>query len=643
MILDIVTTISMNKACIYFLFFFLSSLNLSSQTVNKDKDLRTLITLLDYISKDYPAAVVNGKVVNEAEFAEMREFAEKCIVLHKELSPVINSSRFNQLKEPLKELQLSISDKKGKEAISEITLSAKNKVLDLRLLKITPDGYPSLKNGAVLYQANCVSCHGDKGLGNGIAGKGLDPAPANFHEAELSPLQAYNVIKLGIDGTGMASYDHLSEDEKWDLSFYILSLKHQRSSSKTQFPTTLYLDSISQWNDKELQSFLDKTANNTTVGQLRHYEPERPNPLDLALKNLDLSYEFFQKGNSKQAEHYALISYLEGIELVENMLNASSPALVRGIERNMIAYRKALHNEDKAGVEGFYIKLKEEITSAKTLLAERDYSFAFIYGSTLSILIREALEALLIILIILSILRPMQVPKAVLAVHSGWILAVLIGFASWFFVDKLINLSGASRELMEGIGAILAVLVLLFAGIWLHSHSEISKWTHFVKSKINSISKTGNWLGLFMFSFIVVFREAFEVVLFLSSLKLNNPEVAGSAIKWALLTSIVIVAIITVVFLKFAKVLPLGQFFKLAAYMVSVLAVVLTGKGVMAFQEAGYIPITPFELIPRIDLFGIYPNLQSISAQMLVLAISLFFNRKSKRATKTKTQSTYSA
>lgn len=628
------TLISMNKAFIYLIFFLLSTLPVFSQTADKDKDLRTLVTLLDYISKDYRVAVVNGKVVNEVEFAEMTDFVEKCIVLHKDLSPAIKSDKFNQLKESLKELQLSVSGKSDKELISAIALNAKNRVLDLGLLKITPDGYPSLKNGAVLYRANCVSCHGEKGFGNGIAGKRLDPAPTNFHEAELSPLQAYNVIKLGIEGTGMASYDHLSEDEKWDLSFYIVSLKHQKNNPKTEFPNTLHLDSISKWNDKELQRFLDTAANNTTVGQLRHYEPERSNPLDIALKNLDLSYNFFKTGDNKKAEDYALTSYLEGIELVENLLNASSPELVRDIERNMIAYRKALQNDDKAGVESIYLKLKEEITSAKTLLAERDYSFAFIYGSALSILIREALEALLIILIILSILRPMQVRKAVVAVHSGWILAVLIGFASWFFVDKLINLSGASRELMEGTGAILAVLVLLFAGIWLHSHSEISKWTHFIKSKINSISQTGNWLGLFTFSFIVVFREAFEVVLFLSSLKLNNPEVAGSAINWALLTSIVVVAIITVVFLKFTKLLPLGKFFKLAAYMVSVLAVVLTGKGVMAFQEAGYIPITPIELIPRIDLLGIYPNLQSISSQLFVLAIILFFNWRNQRTKK---------
>ena len=130
---------------------------------------------------------------------------------------------------------------------------------------------------------------------------------------------------------------------------------------------------------------------------------------------------------------------------------------------------------------------------------------------------------------------------------------------------------------------------------------------------------------MLIFSFIVVFREAFEVVLFLSSLKLSNPDVANSAINWALLTSVIIIAIITIVFLKFTKELPVGKFFKLASYMVAALAIVLTGKGIMAFQEAGYIPISPIDFAPRIELLGIYPNLQSILAQLLVLGIIVFF------------------
>lgn len=620
-----------NSQILKFLLLFLCSISVFPQAKEVDKDLRTLVTLLDYISKDYSAAVENGNVINEFEFAEMTEFAEKSMALQKELSPVIKNDAFNELQSPLQELQQSILDKKDKDNISSLALHTKNKILQLGLLKSTPNSYPSLTKGALIYQSNCISCHGDQGKGDGVLGKGLNPAPSNFHKAKLSPLGAYNVIKLGIEGTEMASYNHLSEDDLWNLSFYLLTLKHDKDESIANLPASLQLDSISKWNDEELKAFLINTSENITVGQLRHYEPERSNPLDIAMQNLHLSYTVFQKGDHQLAEDYALTSYLEGIELVENLLNASSPKLIMDIERDMIAYRKALQKNDKSGVETYYNVLVKELTSAKTMLAERDYSFAFIYGSALSILIREALEALLIILIILSVLRPLKLKRAVVAVHSGWIFALLIGVVSWLFVDTLINLSGASRELMEGFGAFVAVFVLLFAGVWLHSHSEISKWTDFIKTKINRISETGNVIGLFIFSFIVVFREAFEVVLFLSALKLNNPIVANSAINWALLTSVGVVAVITVLFLKYTKKLPIGKFFKLASYMVAILAVILAGKGIMAFQEAGYIPISPVDLIPKIDLLGIYPNWQSILLQVLVLAIILFFNWRNQK------------
>tara|TARA_B100000686_G_C16789434_1_gene977593 strand:- start:2170 stop:2628 length:459 start_codon:yes stop_codon:yes gene_type:complete len=152
----------MNKYRVFFFFVIFISINTFSQNTANDTDLRTLVTLLDYISKDYPVAVENGEIINEFEFAEMSEFAKKSIALQQDLLPTINNTRFEKLDEPLRELQQAVADKKNPEAISTIALNIKNKILDLGILKITPNRYPSLKNGATLYQNNCVSCHGGK-------------------------------------------------------------------------------------------------------------------------------------------------------------------------------------------------------------------------------------------------------------------------------------------------------------------------------------------------------------------------------------------------------------------------------------------------------------------------------------------------
>ncbi len=626
----------MRNLFILSIILLIASQHIYSFTNQQNKDLRTLVSLLNYISKDYKMAVDNGKIINNDEFNEMDDFTNKCTILQKELIPIVNNNAFTKLQDSLTKLRASVLNKDTYENVSKAASIIKNNIIDLNILKISPSRYPSLKRGALLFKNNCASCHGDNGKGDGVMSKDLEPKPTDFHNAEvmdlLSPMQAYNIIKLGVAGTSMRSFEELNDNDIWSLAFYILSLRHNHNNkSIDKLSTNISLDSLSKWNDKELNEFLQKSNTNITLSNIRNYEPSQADPLDIAIKELNLSYQLFNKGDYSQAEKHALTSYLEGIELVENVLNASKPELVRSIEKDMIAYRKALLKGDKDNVDHLYLQLTERIENAKSILSELEYSFAFIYGASLSILLRESLESLLIILIILSILKPLNMQKAILAVHIGWIFAIILGFLGWIFVDKLINISGASRELMEGIGSIIAVIVLLYAGTWLHSHSEVFKWTDFIKTKISSISDSGSVVGLGIFAFIVVFREAVEVVLFLSSLTLNNPNQSDSALIWAVVTTTILIAIISIIFSKYTKKLPIGKIFKISAYVIAVLAVILTGKGIAALQEAGYIPIMLINHIPRIDLLGFYPNIQSILAQFIILAIIIYITKRTKK------------
>src|SRR5690606_1294591 len=216
--------------------------------------------------------------------------------------------------------------------------------------------------------------------------------------------------------------------------------------------------------------------------------------------------------------------YLEGSEMVENTLKATDKTIVIDIEKAMLAYRNALKGDDKEAAIALHGSASGLITKAQELLDNNSYSFGFTYGAALSILLREALEALIIILVILSILRPLKIKKAIRFLHAGWIVALVLGIISWFFVDELVKLSGSSREMMEGFGSLIAVVILIYMGTWLHSKSEIKKWKEFIELKVNKFSESGSWWGLMLFSFIVVFREVFEVVLFLTALKLDVPS-----------------------------------------------------------------------------------------------------------------------
>lgn len=599
-----------------------------AQTEIDEKEARTLITLLDYIAKDYDGAIENGKIINQAEFEEISDFTQTCIAYHRNLIPQVNNPQFTELRVGLENLRALILNKSDQVLVDVQTKDIKNKILALGLIKMHPDKWPSLKSGMVVYNKKCQSCHGAEGKGDGILAAGLDPEPTDFQDLgtlkHLSAVQAYNVAKLGLEGTAMRSFNELSEAELWDVSFYIMSLSHPADRGKLSIlPQGINLESISKWTDQQLQNNLAAVGSQINISQIRHYEPDRAVPLEVASTNLDASLQAFLNNDKKNAQALALNAYLEGVELVENTLKASDKSIVIEIEKAMLAYRNALKGNDVELAKSTHATASELIIKAQEILDRNSYSFGFTFWAALSILLREALEALLIIVVILSILRPLKIKKAIRFLHAGWISALILGVASWLFVDQLVNISGSSREMMEGVGSLIAVVVLIYMGTWLHSKSEIKKWKEFIEVKINKISKSGNWWALMLFSFVVVFREAFEVVLFLSALKLDIPSNSGSPIGWAVLTSVIIVVVFAILILQYSKRLPIKQIFRVSAITMVVLAVVLVGKGFAALQEAGIIGMNLLSDRIRLEALGIYPTIQSVGAQLLTLALTI--------------------
>lgn len=615
---------------------FLSS---TAQVAVNETEARTLITLLDYIAKDYDGAVDGGQIINDAEYEEISDFVQICITYHENLIPQVNNQSFTALSVNLQKLKQLIESKSTQELIETQTKKIKGSVLSLGLLKMIPDKWPVLKTGMMIYEQKCQSCHGENGGGDGILAAGLDPSPTDFLDAgtlkNLTPIQAYNVAKLGLTGTAMRSFSELSDADLWNVSFYILALgkKTDANDIKT-LPKGIILDSVSQWTNLQLENALLNVPTKVTASQIRHYEPQVLLPLDFATQNLNTSLQAYLDGDKKGAQQLALIAYLEGIEMVEKTLKAIDNKLVIDIEKAMLAYRNALKGEDQMLVTSTNKVARDLVGNAQEVMRNKSYSFGFTFGAALSILLREALEALLIIVVILSVLRPLKIRKAIQFLHAGWIIAVITGIISWIFVDQLVKISGSSRELMEGVGSLIAVVILIYMGTWLHSKSEIQKWKEFIGEKINKLSESGNWWGLMFFSFIVVFREAFEVVLFLSALKLDVPEASGSPIGWAVLASAILVILFAVLIMHYSKRLPIKQIFKISAITMAVLAIVLVGKGFSALQEAGIIEMNLVSDWIRFEPLGIYPTTQTLGAQifiiLLVFALWMYSERTKK-------------
>lgn len=609
-----------------------------SSRSQRNKDLRTLINLLDYIGKDYSNAVENGNVINAAEYREMSEFSRQVADVFGRLNRQIDKPGFSRLDQKINDLQKAIQNKARAQSISSLSSDIRQKILALDLITITPPGWPDLKKGANIFATHCQSCHGKNGFGDGPLAKELTPPPSDFHDStlasQLSPLQAYNTIRLGIAGTGMRPFHEISDQQAWDVAFYVNALRYQDTVSQTRekriakaLKDTANLKTLATLPNKKWITYLKEQGLEVSGGMsvLRSMDQgvfgKEKDYLDHAITLLNQAHNAYKNGDPERANTLALNAYLDGVEPVETQIKANNPSLVYRIENQMIEVRSSI----KEGVTASALQEKIHasvlsIRKAQNILKQEHNSFWFTYFMSGSILLREGLEAFLIILVILGVLNSVNATESVKYVHGGWMVALLIGIASWFFAESLLSMSSLQRELMEGIGALIAVGLLLYIGFWLHDKTHASQWKQFVEGKIHGLVDQNNRWGLAVLSFIVVFREAFESVIFLSSISIKSGS-GNSGILFGSTSAILAIIILGVILIKFSTKLPIRSLFKYSSIVMAVLAFILVGKGMHEFQEAGYLGISSLPLHLDLPTLGLYPTLQTIMAQFLITGI----------------------
>ncbi len=600
---------------------------LSKPLIANDQNARMMVHLLDYIAVDYSMAVNQGEIISSAEYSEMQEFAS-----------TINSLGVNApatVKSDIEVLKQLIAEKASQEKVASVATSIKQKIISSYKLEIAPKRWPDLNNGRQLYALQCKSCHGENGFGDGLLSAGLEPAPTNFHSPDkangLSPFQAYNTIRLGVENTAMRAFDELSDDEIWDLAFYVLSLPHTASDvnlADQEIGIKIDLEKLASRSNEEFRESLQGfSQSEELISALRLYpkeiaEKSQGDYLHQAIALLERANKAYKTGDNSKARTLALTAYLEGVEPVEVQLRANDASFSAKLEGQLAKVRSAIEGgQSPATVDQEISASIEMINTAKGKLRDKTFTawLAFLLSS--SIILREGLEAFLVVITMLSIIRAIKIPKASTYVHAGWIGAIASGVLMWLAAGSLFKFSGAQRELMEGFIALFAVVVLLYLGFWMHSKSEAGKWQAYVKGKIQKLARTENMIGLAFLSFIVVFREAFESVLFLSALSLEVGDSQQAAFSGGIVFAFAALIVISVLIMKYSKKLPIAKLFKYSAIIISALAVILTGKGLNAIQEAGSISISVMPFDFRLEAIGFYPTWETTIGQVLILGL----------------------
>jgi high-affinity iron transporter len=325
----------------------------------------------------------------------------------------------------------------------------------------------------------------------------------------------------------------------------------------------------------------------------------------------------YRTGDRDAAKRLALSAYLDGFEPVEPALSARDASLMHEIEGGMGELRSRIaRGEPVERVQQQAQLLDGLFSRAESTLGAGPADAVSTFLSALTILLREGIEALLIVVAMAAFLRKSEREDALPYVHGGWITALVAGALTWFAATEFLSISGASRELTEGFGGIIAAVVLVSVGIWMHGKAQAGAWQRYIQERMSgALTKQSVWF-VFGLAFIVVYREVFETILFYVAMWTEGSKAAvlsGAGVGAAGL------AVIGWTMLRYSVKLPISQFFRYSSILIAVLAVVLAGKGIAAIQEAGLLGVTPLAGVPQIELVGLYPSAQVILAQLLVI------------------------
>jgi high-affinity iron transporter len=193
-----------------------------------------------------------------------------------------------------------------------------------------------------------------------------------------------------------------------------------------------------------------------------------------------------------------------------------------------------------------------------------------------------------------------------------------------FALETVFHLTPAKREALEGITMAAATVVLFYVSYWLLSKMEVVKWNHFVKSKVQDALTSGSGLALASAAFLAVYREGFETVLFYKALFLTGGSSRGTVpILAGIVVGSVVMIGVYVAISRFGLRLPLKPFFGVTSAFLYYMAFVFAGKGVAELQEGGLLPTTIVPGAPRVPALGIYPTVESLAAQGVLVGLLL--------------------
>lgn len=373
--------------------------------------------------------------------------------------------------------------------------------------------------------------------------------------------------------------------------------------------------------DKELKAMGDAT--NDQKSSVR-------SEIDFIRSTLQEMLVQYENEDYHSAYTSARTAYLDSYEFVEIPLRAIDPDFTLEVEFQFAQLRNLIKEQaDYDQVQDVSIAIKRNLDESERLVSGTGtLAPAIAFSSSFAIIFREGLESVLILGAILTYLEASRNNRFKKHVYIGVVAAVAATAITWVIASFIIDISGANRELIEAIAALSATAMLFYVSFWVLNKIEHKKWMEFVKAKVWQATTTGSVMVFVMLSFFTVYREGFETVLFYQAMS-GFAKYMEVYVGLGFIVGLGVLLLLYYLVRKLGRKLPLRALFGLTMGVGAYMSITFLGNAVRELQILDIVPYTSLlGVVPRLDInlatmTGIYPTLETIVAQVILLGIYL--------------------
>jgi high-affinity iron transporter len=451
--------------------------------------------------------------------------------------------------------------------------------------------------GQGAFMAQCAGCHGATADGHGPwAATLVAPVPDLSTPAGLatrSDQDLYDVISSGVPGTPMPGFARgMTERERRQAVAYLR-----------------FVSLGGMAGDHVAAGGAPITGATPESAAARFAEADRL---------LVASAAAYTRGETNAAE-LATDAYMQ-FEPLEKDIAARDQAAVTRVEEGFLALRSALRSPGAGDeVTRRLAQVRRDLETAGRLLEGSTDAWARFVQST-TIILREGFEIVLVIGALLAYVsraggRSMRRP-----IYAGAGLGVVASVITAALLATVFRMTPGAGEVLEGASMLLAAAVLFWVSYWIISKAEADRWQRYIQGKVKHAMDKGSPTALAAAAFLAVYREGFETVLFYRALIASAPA-RDAMVPAGLVVGTLLLAIVTVLFVRFGFQLPIRPFFLATGGFLYTMAIVFAGKGVHELQEAGIVSFTPLAWGPRIEFLGVFPTAESLLAQGVLIVL----------------------